>query len=258
MSQRFQGKVALVTGGGSGMGEATAIRLAEEGAAVSIADLDAAGGERVAAAIRDAGGSASFAQADIATSEGARLAVARTVEQHGGLDVLVANAGVSTPQRDDSWDVDEAEWDRVIGVNLRGPYLCAKYAIPELRKRGGGAIVVNASIASQVVCAAAPYTASKGGVALLAKTLAVELAREGIRVNAVGPGYMLTPMTTGEREGLSEVEQKERLEQMAANVPAGRMGRPVEVANAIVFLASEEASYITGQLLCVDGGVTAV
>lgn len=258
MARRFEGKVVLVTGGGSGMGEATALRMAEEGAIVSLIDVDAAGGERVVDAIGQAGGEASFTQADISTAEGARLAVSTTVERHGGLDVLVNNAGVATAQIDDSWDTDEAEWDRVLGVNLKGVYLCTKFAVPELLKRGGGAIVVTASIASEVVCAAAPYTASKGGVALYAKTIAVELARQNIRVNAVGPGYMITPMTTGERDGLSPGEQKERLDAMAAKIPAGRCGDPVEVADAILFLASDEASYITGQLLCVDGGYTAV
>jgi NAD(P)-dependent dehydrogenase (short-subunit alcohol dehydrogenase family) len=258
MARRFEGKVVLVTGGGSGMGEATARRMAEEGATVSVIDLDAGGGERVVEAIGLAGGAASFTQADISTADGARLAVSTTVERHGGLDVLVNNAGVATAQVEDSWDTDEAEWDRVLGVNLKGVYLCTKFAVPELLKRGGGAIVVTASIASQVACAAAAYTASKGGVALYTKTIAVELARQNIRVNAVGPGYIVTPMTTGEREGLSPVDQKERLDAMAANIPAGRCGDPVEVANAILFLASDEASYITGQLLCVDGGYTAV
>lgn len=258
MARRFEGKVVLVTGGGSGMGEATAVRMAEEGAIVSLVDVDAAGGERVVGAIGEAGGSASFTRADISTADGARLAVSTTVERHAGLDVLVNNAGVATPQNEDSWNTDEQEWDRVIGVNLKGVYLVTKYAVPELKKRGGGAIVVTASIASQVACAGACYTASKGGVALYAKTVAVELAKQNIRVNAVGPGYMLTPMTTGERDGLGPAQQKERLDAMAASIPAGRCGEPVEVANAILFLASDEASYITGQLLCVDGGYTAV
>jgi NAD(P)-dependent dehydrogenase (short-subunit alcohol dehydrogenase family) len=258
MAGRFGGRVVLVTGGGSGMGEATAMRMAEEGATVSVVDVDAVGGERVVRAIGEAGGKASFTQADVATADGARIAIHTTVERHGGLDVLVANAGVSSPQNDASWDTDEAEWDRVLDVNLKGVFLCVKFAVPELRKRGGGAVVVTASIASQVVCATVPYMASKGGVALFAKTVAVELAREGIRVNAVGPGYMLTPMTTGERDGLSPVEQKQRLDAMAARIPAGRCGEAVEVANAILFLASDEASYISRQLLCVDGGYTAV
>ena len=258
MTKRFEDRVVLVTGGGSGMGESTAVRMAEEGAVVSVVDLDEAGGERVVRAIGDAGGRASFTRADISTADGARLAVSTTVDRHGGLDVLVANAGIAPSMGADSWDADESEWDRVMAVNLKGVYLCTKFAVPELRRRGRGAVVVTASIASEVVCAPASYMASKGGAALFAKTAAVELAPEGIRVNAVGPGFMLTPMTSGEREGLTPVESKERLEAMAARIPAGRCGEPVEVANAILFLASDEASYITGQLLCVDGGYTAV
>ena len=258
MAPRFMDRVVLVTGGSSGMGEATCERFAEEGARVSIVDRDVEGGERVVSTIGAAGGQASFTQADVSTEAGARLAIATTVERYGGLDVLVNNAGVASPQNPDSWNTDETEWDRVMNVNLKGVHLCTKYGVPELLKRGGGAIVVTASIASEVVCASAPYTASKGGVALYTKTVAVELASRNVRVNAVGPGYMITPMTTGERDGMSPTDQKERLEAMAARIPAGRCGDAVEVANAILFLASDEASYITGQLLCVDGGYTAV
>ncbi len=258
MSRRFEERVALVTGGGSGMGESIATRFAEEGAVVSVIDRDAKGGERVVDAITQAGGQASFTQADISTADGARLAVSTTVDRHGGLDILVNNAGIATRYGERSWDMQEEHWDAVIDVNLKGVYLCTKYGVPELLKRGGGAIVNTASIASEVVCAGANYTASKGGVCMFTKTIAVELAKQNVRVNAVGPGYMITPMATGEREGLSPAEQKQRLDGMAANIPFGRCGEPVEVANAVLFLASDEASYITGQLLCVDGGYTAV
>ncbi|MCE2391230.1 MAG: SDR family oxidoreductase [Proteobacteria bacterium] len=258
MGTRLAGKIALVTGGGSGMGESIAKRFAEEGAEVCVADLDAEGAERVASAIAEAGGHASFARADVSTSEGAELAVRATVERHGGLDVLVNNAGIALGPQQDTWDASEEHWDAVLGVNLKGVYLCSKFGIPELLARGGGAIVNTASIASEVVCAPANYMASKGGVHMLTRTLAIELAGRGIRVNAVGPGLMMTPMSSGQREGFTPEQTRERYEQWSKQVPLGRCGEPVEVANAVVFLASDEASYITGQLLLVDGGYTAV
>jgi len=255
---RLEGKIAIITGGGSGMGESMAIRFAEEGAKVSIIDVDTAGGERVVAAITAAGGTASFTAADISTADGARTAVRTSVDRYGGLDILANNAGIAASTVENSWNVREEEWDRTIAVNLKGVYLCSKYAIPEIKKRGGGAIVNTASISSTVAVGGAHYTASKGGVVMLTKSLAVELARDNIRVNAIGPGFMNTPMASGVRDGMNEAEQKARLEGFAAHVPAGRCGEPIEVANTALFLASDEASYVTGQLICVDGGFTSV
>ncbi|MCH2173757.1 SDR family oxidoreductase [Myxococcota bacterium] len=254
---RFSGRRVMVTGAGSGMGEATAKRFAEEGASVSLVDVDKAGLERVTAEISEGGGVAASIHADIASTDGAEGAIRASVDRFGGLDVLVNNAGVST-MADPSWKASEEEWDRVLSVNLKGVFLCSKYAIPEIKKAGGGAIVNTASIAAEVSCAGAAYTASKGGVAMLTRTLAVELAQEGVRVNAVGPGFMITPMSTGERQGANEEQIQARLDGFASRVPMGRCGLAVEVANAILFLASDEASYITGQHLCVDGGFTAV
>lgn len=258
MGDRFEGKVIAITGGASGMGEATARRAADEGAAVAVVDVDTDKGSHVVSGIADAGGSAILVEADVSTDAGANAAIRETIGQFGGLDVLVNNAGVSGPSPGMAWDIDERTWDGVLDVNLKGVHLCTRYGVPELLRRGSGSIVITASIASQVVCASAPYMASKGGVAMYAKTLAIELAQHNIRVNAVGPGFMLTPMATGERDGLSPDQQRERLEGMAARVPMGRMGEAVEVAEAVLFLASDQASYITGQLLCVDGGYTAV
>jgi NAD(P)-dependent dehydrogenase (short-subunit alcohol dehydrogenase family) len=255
---RLAGKVAMVTGGGSGLGEAIALRFAEEGARISIIDVDKVGGERVVSQIVERGGMACFTAADISCTEGARSAVLATIDGHGGLDVLVNNAGLAATTIEESWNVEEDEWDRLIGVNLKGVHLCSKFAIPEIKKRGSGAIVNIASIAGIVSVGGGHYTASKGAVVMLTKTLAVELAPDDIRVNAIGPGFMITPMSTGERDGLSEAEQKVRIESFGELVPAGRCGQPVEVANVALFLASDEASYVTGQLLCVDGGFTAI
>ena len=255
---RLAEKVAIVTGGGSGLGEAIATRFAEEGARVSVIDVDKAGGERVVSRILENGGTASFTAADISRAEGARSAVLTSVDRYGGLDVLVNNAGVAAATIEESWAVEEEEWDHVIRVNLKGVHLCSKFAIPEIKKRGGGAIVNMSSIAGKVSVGGGHYTASKGGVLMLTRTLAVELARDNIRVNAIGPGFMVTPMSTGERDGLSEAEQKVRIESFAVNIPAGRCGEPADIANAALFFASDEASYVTGQLLCVDGGFTAV
>ena len=231
------------------------MRLADK---IAFVDIDAAGGKRVEAAIKAAGGTASFERVDISNREGARAAVLTAVDRFGGLDVLVNNAAIAAQTVEGSWDVSEDEWDRMIAVNLKGVYLCSKYGIPEIKKRGGGAIVNTASIAGTVGIGGAHYSASKGGVVMFTKMLALELAAESIRVNAVGPGFMITPMSTGERDGLNEAEQKERIAGFAAHVPAGRCGEPVEVANTALFLASDEASYVTGQLICVDGGFTAM
>lgn len=255
---RLAGKIAIITGGGSGLGAAMATRFAEEGASVSIVDVDKAGGERTVETILGTGGTASFTAADISNADGARAAVLTSVDRYGGLDILVNNAGIAASTTEDSWGVGEEEWDRTIAVNLKGVYLCSKYAIPEIKKRGGGAIVNTASIAGTIAVGGTHYTASKGGVVMITKSLAVELARDNIRVNAVGPGFMNTPMSSGVRDGMTKAEQKARLEGFAANVPAGRCGEPVEVANTALFLASDEASYVTGQLICVDGGFTAV
>jgi NAD(P)-dependent dehydrogenase (short-subunit alcohol dehydrogenase family) len=234
------------------------IRFAEEGASVSIVDVDQAGGERVVEAIMAAGGTASFTAADISNADGARAAVLTTVDRYGALDILVNNAGIAARTLENSWNVGEEEWDRVIAVNLKGVYLCSKFAIPEMKKRGGGAIVNTSSVAGTVAVGGAHYTASKGGVVMVTKMLAVELARDNIRVNAIGPGFMNTPMASGVRDGMNETEQKARLEGFGALVPVGRCGEPIEVANTALFLASDEASYVTGQLICVDGGFTAV
>ena len=256
MTERFSGKVAIVTGGASGIGRASALAFAAEGASVAIADVDRAGGED---ALREAiatGGQAIFVEADVSKEAGAATIVDQTVASFGGVDILHNNAGVvsygTVP------DTPEEEWDRVLGINLKGVYLCSKHAVPELAKRGGGAIVNTASVqafASQRLVAA--YASSKAGVVALTKTMALDHAREGIRVNCVCPGSIDTPMVRHAATRFSMNDPEAAIRGWAEAHPAGRIGEPGEVAAAVLFLASSDASFVTGATLTVDGGLLA-
>ncbi len=251
---RLTGKVALVTGGASGFGRTTCLRLAEEGARVVLADLDEVRADETVALVEDADAQAERVVADISTLDGAREAVARAVERFGGLDVLVNNAGIAQGTPRDSWNCDETVWDRVLQVNLKSVYACTRVAVPQLRARGGGSIVNVASIAASVSVGGAAYAASKGGILGYTRHIAAELAAEGIRANCVSPGFMRTPMSTGERQGLSPEEQDARIAGFGALVPAQRAGSTLDIANAIVYLACAESAYVTGQEIVVDGG----
>ena len=251
---RLEGKVALITGGASGFGRATALRFAEEGARVAIADLDEDWGKRALAEIEARGTAGLLCIGDISLAEGAGRAVAQTVERFGGLDVLVNNAGIAQGARAESWNMPEDMWDRVLRVNLKSVYLCSRAAIPNMLAVGKGAIVNVASIAASSAVGGVAYGASKGGVLSYTRQAAIDLAPRGVRVNAVSPGYMNTPMVTGERRGVSPAEQQARLDEMSQYAPIGRHGEADDIANAIVYLASDEARYVTGQELVVDGG----
>jgi NAD(P)-dependent dehydrogenase (short-subunit alcohol dehydrogenase family) len=251
---RLTGKVALVTGGASGFGRTTCVRLAEEGATVVLADLDEVRADETVALVEDLDARAERVVADISTLDGARAAVARAVERFGGLDVLVNNAGISQGTPSDSWDCDETVWDRVLQVNLKSVYACTRIAVPHMRARGGGSIVNVASIAASVSVGGAAYAASKGGILSYTRHIAAELAAEGIRANCVSPGFMRTPMSTGERQGLSPEEQDARIAAFGAKIPVQRAGSTLDIANAIVYLACDESAYVTGQEIVVDGG----
>jgi NAD(P)-dependent dehydrogenase (short-subunit alcohol dehydrogenase family) len=251
---RLDGKVAVVTGGASGFGRATALRFAREGARVVVVDLDAARGAGVVEELRDAGSEGRLVVGDVSSLDVARQAVAVAVDDLGRLDVLVNNAGIVQGDDRDTWDTTEEKWDTVLQVNLRSVFVCSKAAIPVMLEAGGGSIVNVASIAASVCTGGAAYAASKGAILSYTRHTARELARRGVRMNAVSPGFMRTPMTTGEREGLDEAAQEERVAGFAAHLPMKRMGAMDDIADAILFLASDEASYITGQEVIVDGG----
>jgi NAD(P)-dependent dehydrogenase (short-subunit alcohol dehydrogenase family) len=191
---------------------------------------------------------------DVSTLEAAQRALDAATQDFGGIDILVNNAGIVQGDDRDTWDTTEETWDRVLRVNLRSVYVCSKAVIPAMRSRGGGAIVNVASIAASVCVGGAAYAAAKGAIVSYTRHVARELARQGVRVNCVSPGFMRTPMTTGERLGLDEAAQEAQLAEFARRVPVKRMGATDDIADAILFLAGDESGYITGQELIVDGG----
>lgn len=248
MSKRLEGKVAIVTGGSSGIGRATAIAFAREGANVVIAARRTQEGEETVRLAQEAGSEALFVQTDVTKAADVEALVNKTLETYGRLDCTFNNAGVgkSTPLIESSED----EWNSEIDVNLKGVWLCLKYQIPAMLKTGAGAIVNMASIGGGVIGVPdfSAYNAAKGGVVALTRSAAMEYASKGIRINAVSPGIISTEILAGVPE--------ETLEQMTATIPLKRAGRAEEVAEAVVWLCSDGASYITGQNLAIDGGYT--
>jgi len=245
---RLKGKVALVTGGGSGIGGGISRVFAREGAAVTVAEIDPAIGNRAAAEIRGDGGRAMFVQTDISKDDEIRAAIDRTVEEFGGIDILVNNAGVGIAKTVEQSAVEE--WERLIGINVRSVFLTIKYVIPHMRARGGGSII---NIGSLFALRAGPsyaiYHATKGALRSLTKSTALAHAAEGIRVNVVHPGLIETPASTRDMAAQKIA---------AANIgPMGRWGQPEEVGYGCLFLASDEAKFITGIDLPVDGGLSA-
>ena len=251
MGDRLKGKVALVTGASSGIGRATAIRFAEEGAKLVVNDIDETGGRETVKMIIENGGKAIFVKADVSKAEETKNMIDNAIKQWGRLDILHANAGGRFGLVATVIETSESVYDKVMDVNLKGFFLCAKYAIPQMKKQGGGVIVATASgqgLSPRGQSLIAAYCASKGGVILLAKALALDHGKDNIRVNCVCPVNIWTPPAQryARARGIG-------LEGMAKNA-LGRVGKPEEVANAVLFLASDEASYITGTTLLVDGG----
>jgi len=252
---RVSGKVALVTGAASGLGAETARRLAREGATVVLTDLAADAGDAVTAEIVAAGGRAAFMPHDVTSESDWVGVVAGTVERYGRLDVLVNNAGVGGGPFELMTHTAE-DWRRVLSVNLDGVFLGLRHAGPAIAASGGGSVINLSSILGKVALAgAAAYCASKGAVLMLTKAAALEWAPLGIRVNSIHPGFIDTPMVSG---ALHRAENGNELREMIITRHAlGRLGEPREIADAVVFLASDESSFMTGSELVVDGGYTA-
>jgi NAD(P)-dependent dehydrogenase (short-subunit alcohol dehydrogenase family) len=250
---RLQGKVALITGAGSGIGRESSLLWSSEGAAIAAVDIDAIAAQHTADAVRAAGGRAIAVQADVARAQDCERMIAAAEAEFGRLNVLFNNAGIMHSQDDDAVSTDEAVWDVTMNINAKGVFFGCKYGIPALRRAGGGAIVNTASFVA-VLGAATPqiaYTASKGAVLALTRELAVVHARENIRVNALCPGPLKTEML------MKFLDTDDKKQRRLVHIPIGRFGEAIEIARAALFLVSDDASYVTGTEFLVDGGITA-
>ena len=252
---RIAGKRAVITGAGNGIGRATAIKFASEGAKVGIIDINRVAVDEVVSLIRAAGGEVLPLVADVTNEGQVEQAIGMAVESWGGLDIVVANAGIELVGEDArAHELDKAVWDRTLAVNLTGVFLACKYGIRALLATGGGSVICTASPTGLYGSAAgfSAYSASKAGVYGLTRVMANDYARLGIRINAVIPGFTNTPMTT------YFMQNDEEREALLQSIPLGRPGQPEEVANVMAFLASDEASYVTGAAWASDGGMTAI
>ena len=248
MASRLDGKVAVITGGCSGIGLATVRRFAEEGAKIVIGDLDAANGTRIA---DEVGGT--FVRTDVVSKEDVDTLFRTAKETYGSVDIAFNNAGISPPEDDSILDTDLDAWRKVQEVNLTSVYLCCKAALPHMLEQGKGSIINTASFVAVMGAATSQisYSASKGGVLSMSRELGVQFARQGVRVNALCPGPVNTPL-------LEELfaKDEERAARRLVHVPMGRFGEPEEMANAVLFLASDESSFITASTFLVDGGIS--
>jgi NAD(P)-dependent dehydrogenase (short-subunit alcohol dehydrogenase family) len=248
----YTGKVAFITGAASDIGRATALAFAREGAAVVVADVSEQGNQETAHLIEELGGQAIAVQCDVTQAEDVKAALAKTVEAFGRLDFAFNNAGIEPRKPAPTAEYEEEEWNRIVDINLRGVFLCMKHEIPLILKQGGGAIVNTSSGAGVIGIKGSPaYTAAKHGVIGLTRSAALDYAAQNIRINAVCPGYIDTPMmgrfTGGTDEGRAKVIAQE---------PVGRMGKPEEIAAAVVWLCSDAAGFVIGHAMVIDGGQT--
>ena len=250
MEKMFENKVVIVTGGGSGIGQATAVLYAQGGAKVIVSDIDEKGGQETVASIKKAGGDASFVKTDVSNPEDCEALVKTTIRIYGRLDMAFNNAGIGGEMNPIA-DMSVEGWLKVINVNLNSVFYCMKYELPEMLKQGHGSIVNMSSILGQVAFGnSAAYVAAKHGVVGISRNAAVEYAKQGIRVNAVGPAFINTPL-------LSALDQKMKVALVTMH-PIGRLGEPKEVAELVVWLSSDKASFVTGNYYAVDGGYLSV
>jgi len=250
---RLDGKVSIITGGGSGMGRVAAELFAKEGASVVVADFSEAAGEAAVAAVVAAGGKASFVKVDVSSEDDARAMVQHAVAMYGRVDTLYNNVGIM-PEADHSViDTDVPTWDKVMAVNVRGVFLGCKHAIPQMLEQGSGSIINVASFVAILGCSVPQdaYTASKGAVMALTRSLAVQFAGRGVRSNSISPGPVETPLLM---EWLLKDEAAKQL-RLARN-PSGRFGKPEEIVNAAIYLASDESRWTNGANFVIDGGIT--
>jgi NAD(P)-dependent dehydrogenase (short-subunit alcohol dehydrogenase family) len=254
MADRLVGKVALITGGASGQGRAAALRFAQEGARVALSDVNEEGGRQTMHMVQENGGEAFFVPADVSTEVSAKAMVDAALRQYGRLHILYNNAGIVGQNIDGEVTRLSVEvWDRILNINLRGIFLCAKYGIPALIQAGGGSVINTSSVAGLIGSpnSGHAYHASKGGVISLTRAMAMTYARHNVRVNAICPGTLETPMTA------ELLQDQERRQRVIAQHPLGRLGTAEDIVHLAVYLAADESSWVTGTIFPVDGGRTA-